>query len=161
MSNSLTRFRLETATAGLVDTSRRRCSCISCDYGLLTLTACNFWQWFQGSIASLFAPGCFCCCCCCCRQCGMIQDRQHGHNLRSATTTLCRTSTTTTFAKRTFRCSAPLSGTHYRKLFSVVFKSRPKTFVFFPTFSSSSAHCYTAWPQRLWSHVCMALYKSV
>ena len=32
----------------------------------------------------------------------LIQDRQHSHNLRSATTTLCQPSTTTTFAKRAY-----------------------------------------------------------
>ena len=31
----------------------------------------------------------------------LIQDRQHGHNLRSTTTTLCQPSTTTTFACET------------------------------------------------------------
>jgi len=35
----------------------------------------------------------------------LIQDRQHSHNLRLATTT--QPSTTTTFAKCTYRCSAP------------------------------------------------------
>ena len=37
----------------------------------------------------------------------LIQDHEHGHNLRSTTTTLCQPVTTTTFAKRAFRCSAP------------------------------------------------------
>ena len=37
----------------------------------------------------------------------LIQDGEHGHNLRSTTTALCQPSTTTTFAKRAFRCSAP------------------------------------------------------
>jgi len=36
----------------------------------------------------------------------LIQDREHGHNLRSTTTAL-RQPFTTTFAKRAFRCSAP------------------------------------------------------
>ena len=33
----------------------------------------------------------------------LIQDREHGRNLRSTTTTLCQPFTTTTFAKRAFR----------------------------------------------------------
>jgi len=37
----------------------------------------------------------------------LIQDREHGRNLRSTTTTLCQPFTTTTLAKRAFRCSAP------------------------------------------------------
>jgi len=38
----------------------------------------------------------------------LIQDREHGHNLRSTTSTALRQPfTTTTFAKRAFRCSAP------------------------------------------------------
>ena len=37
----------------------------------------------------------------------LIQDREHGRNLRSTTTALCQPFTTTTFAKRAFRCSAP------------------------------------------------------
>jgi len=37
----------------------------------------------------------------------LTQDRQHSHNLQSTTTTLCQPSTTTTFAKRDYRCSAP------------------------------------------------------
>ena len=36
----------------------------------------------------------------------VIEDRQHSHNLRSTTTTLCQPSTTTTSAKRAYRCSA-------------------------------------------------------
>jgi len=50
----------------------------------------------------------------------IIQDREHGHNLRSTTTALCQPFTMITFAKCAFRCSRQLSGTHYRKLFSVV-----------------------------------------
>jgi len=42
-----------------------------------------------------------------------------------------------------------------------VFKSRLKTFLFSQAFSSSSAHEHAVWPQRLWSHDLMALYKSV
>ena len=37
----------------------------------------------------------------------LIQDREHGRNLRSTTTALCQPFTTTTFAKCVFRCSAP------------------------------------------------------
>jgi len=48
----------------------------------------------------------------------LIQDREHGRNLRSTTTALCQPSTTTTFAKRVYRCSAP-----------AVWNSRPKTVV--------------------------------
>jgi len=37
----------------------------------------------------------------------LIQDGEHGHNLRSTTTALCQLFTTTTFAKRARLCSAP------------------------------------------------------
>ena len=37
----------------------------------------------------------------------LIQDRENGRNLRSTTTALCQPFTTTIFAKRAFRCSAP------------------------------------------------------
>ena len=37
----------------------------------------------------------------------LIKDREHGRNLRSTTMVLCQPFTTTTFAKRAFRCSAP------------------------------------------------------
>jgi len=46
----------------------------------------------------------------------LIQDREHGHNLRSTTTTLCQPFTMATFAKGAFRCSAP-----------AVWNSLPKT----------------------------------
>jgi len=46
----------------------------------------------------------------------LIQDRQHVHNMRQTTTALCQLFTTTTFAKRAFRCSAP-----------AVWNSLPKT----------------------------------
>ena len=36
-----------------------------------------------------------------------MQDPEHGRNLRSTTTALCQPFTTTTFAKRAYRCSAP------------------------------------------------------
>jgi len=48
----------------------------------------------------------------------LIQDRQHGRNLRSTTTVLCQPSTTTTFVKHPCRCSAP-----------AVWNSLPKTSV--------------------------------
>jgi len=37
----------------------------------------------------------------------LIQDREHGRNLRSTTMALCQPFTTTTFAKCAFRCSVP------------------------------------------------------
>ena len=46
----------------------------------------------------------------------LIQDGEHGRNLRSTTTALCQPFTTTTLAKRAFRCSAP-----------AVWNSLPKT----------------------------------
>jgi len=65
--------------------------------------------------------------------CHLIQDWQHGHNLWSATTTLCQLSMTTTFAKRAFRCSAPaVWNSPLKTVLSsdsvTVFKSRLKTF---------------------------------
>ena len=75
----------------------------------------------------------------------LIQDREHSHNLRSTSTTLCQPFTTTTFAKRAFRCSAqevwnslPKSVLNSDSV--AVFKSRLKTFLFSQAFSSSSAH---------------------
>jgi len=48
-------------------------------------------------------------------------DNTHGHNLRSATTTLCQPFTTTTFAKRAYTDALlQLFGTHYRKLSLIV-----------------------------------------
>ena len=72
--------------------------------------------------------------------CRLIQDRQHSHNLRSATTTLCQPSTTTTFAKSACRCSAPavwnsLPETVVNNDSGTVFKSRLKTFLFSRAFS--------------------------
>jgi len=54
----------------------------------------------------------------------LIQDREHGHNLRLTTTvtmTLCQRQpfATTTFVKRALRCSDRQSGTHCRKQFSI------------------------------------------
>jgi len=58
-----------------------------------------------------------------------------------------------------------LSGTHYRKLFLIVFfwvfKSRLKTFLFSQGFPSFSVHWHAICPQRLWSYDLTALYKSV
>ena len=72
-----------------------------------------------------------------------MQDREHGRNLRSTTTTLCQPFTTTTFAKRAFRCSAPavwnsLPQTVLSSDSVAVLKSRLKTFLFSQAFSSSS-----------------------
>ena len=74
----------------------------------------------------------------------LIQDRQHSHNLRSATTTLCQPSTTTTFVKRAYRCSAPAVWNSLPK--TVVngdtlteFKTRIKTFLFSQAFSLPSS----------------------
>ena len=51
----------------------------------------------------------------------LIKDREHGRNLRSTTTALCQPFTTTTFVRNAlFDALHQLSGTHYRKLFSVV-----------------------------------------
>jgi len=75
----------------------------------------------------------------------LIQDREHGRNKRSTTTALCQPFTTTTFAKRAFRCSAPavwnsLPKTVLSSDSVAVFKSRLKTIHFFQAFSSFSAH---------------------
>ena len=75
----------------------------------------------------------------------LIQDREHGRNLRSTTTALCQPFATTTFAKRAFRCSAPavwnsLPQTVLSSDSVAVFKSRLKTFLFSQAFSSFSAH---------------------
>ena len=75
----------------------------------------------------------------------LIQDREHGRNLRSTTTALCQPFTTTTFAKRAFRCSAPalwnsLPQTVLSSDSVAVFKLRLKTFLFSRAFSSFSAH---------------------
>jgi len=70
-----------------------------------------------------------------------MQDREHGRNLRSTTTTLCQPFTTTTFAKRAFRCSAPA---FWNSLPQTVLSSdsvavlKLKTFLFSQAFSSSS-----------------------
>ena len=72
----------------------------------------------------------------------LIQDWQHSHILRSATTTLCQPSTTTTFANRAYRCFAPavwnsLPKTVVNSDFVTVCKSRLKTFLFSRAFSLS------------------------
>jgi len=61
--------------------------------------------------------------------CCPIQDREDGHNLRSATTTLCQPFTTKTFAKRAYQWSAPavwksLLKTVVNTVSVIVFKSR-------------------------------------
>jgi len=75
----------------------------------------------------------------------LIQDREHGRNLRSA---LCQPFTTTTFAKRAFRCTAPavwnsLPQTVLNSDSVAVVKSRVKTFLLSQAFSSYSAHYNT------------------
>jgi len=75
----------------------------------------------------------------------LIQDREHGRNLRSTTTTLCKPFTTTILAKRAFRCSASAVWNSLPKAVLLsdsvaLFKSRLKTFLFSQAFSSSSAH---------------------
>jgi len=75
--------------------------------------------------------------------------KQQKHcNLRSTTTTLCQPFTTTAFAKRAFRCSAPavwnsLPKTVLSSDFVAVFKSRIKTFLFSQVFSSLSLSLLT------------------
>jgi len=96
----------------------------------------------------------------------LIQDREHGHNLRSTTTALHQPFTTMTFAKSAFRCSAPavwnsLLKTVLNSDSLAVFKSKLKTFLFSQAFSSFSAHWHAVCPQSLWSYDLMALYKSV
>ena len=70
----------------------------------------------------------------------LIEDRQHSHNLQSATTTLCQPSAMTTFAKRAYQCSAPAVWNSLQKVVVnsdsvTVFKSRLKTFLFSRAFS--------------------------
>jgi len=74
----------------------------------------------------------------------LIQEWEHGYNLRSTTMMLCQPFTTTS-AKNTFRCSSPavwnsLPKTVLNSDSVAVFKSRRKTFLFAEAFSSSSAH---------------------
>ena len=75
----------------------------------------------------------------------LIKDREHDRNLRSTTMALCQPFTTTTFAKRAFRCSAPavwnsLPQTVLSSDSVAVFKLRLNTFLFSQAFSSFSAH---------------------
>jgi len=75
----------------------------------------------------------------------LIQDREHGRNLRSTTMALYQPFTTTTFAKRAFRCSAPAVWNSLPQTVLIsdsvaVFKLRLKTFLFSQAFSSFSAH---------------------
>jgi len=86
----------------------------------------------------------------------LIQDRQHSHNLRSATTTLCQPFTTTTFAKLAFRCSASavwssLPKTVFNSDSVAVFKSRLNTFLFpgFLFFLCSLTRCLAPAPLEL------------
>jgi len=89
----------------------------------------------------------------------LIQDREHGHKLRSITTTPCQPFKTTTFAKRAFRCSAPAVwnslGLPQTVLYSdpvAVFKSRLKTFLFlsgFLFFLCSLTRCLASAPLKL------------
>ena len=99
----------------------------------------------------------------------LIKKWEHVHNLRSATTSLSQPSSTTTFAKRAFRCIAPaiwnsLSKTVIDSDSITVFKSRLKTFIpFLSGLLSSlfSLSLHTPWPQCLWSYDHQVLYKYV
>jgi len=62
----------------------------------------------------------------------LIQGRQHSHNLRSTNTMLCQPSTTTTFVKCAYRCSAP-----------AVWNSLPKTVV------NSDSYCFQVWAKEI------------
>ena len=71
---------------------------------------------------------------------GRAQDRHGSLQSRSATTMLCQPSTTTTFAKRAYRCSAPavwnsLLKTVVNSNSVTVFKSRLKILLFSRAFS--------------------------
>ena len=107
----------------------------------------------------------------CCWECWLsylrrlISDWDHAHNLRSATTSLSQSSSRTTLAKRTFRCSAPSVWNSLPRIVVdsdsiAVFKS--KLYISLLSgllsflFSLPLAH-YLA--QRLWSYDHMALYK--
>ena len=75
----------------------------------------------------------------------LIKDREHDRNLRSTIMALCQPFTTTTFAKRAFRCSAPavwnsLPQTVLSSDSVAVFMLRLKTVLFSQAFSSFSAH---------------------
>jgi len=83
----------------------------------------------------------------------LIRDRDHVHNLRSATMSLSQPSSRTTLANRAFHCSAPTVWNSLPKTVVdsdsiAVFKSKLKTFLFSQAYSLSSSHSYkhTAWP---------------
>jgi len=70
----------------------------------------------------------------------LIKEREHVHNLRSATTSLSQPSPRTTFAKRAFCCTAPAIWKSLPKTVTdsdsiTVFKSRLKTFRFSQAYS--------------------------
>ena len=74
----------------------------------------------------------------------LIKDREHVHNLRSATTLLSQPLPRTTFAKRAFRCSAPVIWNSLPKTVIdsdsvTVLKSRLKTSLFSQAYSLSSS----------------------
>ena len=74
----------------------------------------------------------------------LIKDREHVHNLRSATTSLSQPSPRTTFVKRAFRCSVPAIWNSLPKTVTdsdsvAAFKSRLKTFLFSQAYSLSSS----------------------
>jgi len=85
----------------------------------------------------------------------VTQDRQHSHNLQSTTTTLCQPSTTTTFAKCDYRCSAPavcnsLPKTVLHSDSVAVFESKDiPLFPGFLFFLCSLTRCLTAAPLKL------------
>ena len=75
----------------------------------------------------------------------MIRDRDHVHNLRSATMSLSQPSFRTTLANSAFRCSAPAVWNSLPKTVVdsdsvAVFKSKLKTFLFSQAYSLSSSH---------------------
>jgi len=77
----------------------------------------------------------------------LIRDRDHVHNLRSATMSLSQPSSRTTLANRAFRCSAPAVWNSLPKTVVdsdsiAVFKSKLKTFLFSQAYSLSSSHSY-------------------
>jgi len=98
----------------------------------------------------------------------LIQDRLYSHNLRSTTTTLCQPSTTTTFAKCIYRCSAPAAWNSLPKsvinMTVTMFKCKRETFLSSYSFSlpSSQAHCLAPAPLKLWPYgaiqICLWLF---
>ena len=69
----------------------------------------------------------------------LIQDRQHSHNLRSATTTLCQPFSTTTFPMLYSGCLELIAETGVHSDCVTEFKSRLKTFLFSRAFSLPSS----------------------